>query len=77
MVSHALISGEETQHDLARRVRNQLHRRPELRRVSVQVEDGTVTLDGYVASFYLKQLCISGSQCVPGVYRLDDRIRVQ
>jgi osmotically-inducible protein OsmY len=57
-------------------VRNQLHRRSELRHVGVNCEGGIVQLSGRVASFYLKQLCISGSQRVPGVYQLVDQIQV-
>ena len=65
-----------TAQDLARRITNMLWQRSELRRVNVEVDDGSVVLTGTVTSFYEKQLCISGSQRVPGVYRLVDRIKV-
>jgi hypothetical protein len=59
-----------------RRVQNLLWQRPSLRSVTVESDGETVILQGKVASFYDKQLCISGSQRVPGVYRLIDRIEV-
>ena len=63
--------------ELARRVRNQLHRRPELREVSVDARQGAIVLHGRVSTFYLKQLCISGGRRVAGVYELVDDIRVE
>mgnify|MGYP002725891478 CR=1 FL=1 len=66
----------ETNRRLARRVTNLLYRRLELRRVTVDVADGTVVLKGTVGSFYHKQLCFSGSRRIPGVYKLIDEIQV-
>ncbi len=62
--------------DLARRVKNLLSRRPELRRITVEAARGEVVLQGIVTCFYHKQLCISGSRRVPGVHELVDKIVV-
>ena len=64
--------------ELERRVMNYLHGRqvPAVRAVSVQADNGTVTLRGEVPSFYQKQLCISCSRRVAGVVRLVDQIEV-
>ena len=47
-----------------------------LRRLHIEVKDGTVTLRGYVASFYERQLCLSCCRHVPGVFRMVDEINV-
>jgi osmotically-inducible protein OsmY len=62
--------------DLARRVKNVLYQRPELRHVTVKAYRGSVVLQGIVTCFYHKQLSISGSQRVSGVYELVDKIVV-
>ena len=70
------MSADPNESDMAQRVRQVLYRRPELRGVTVHAVYGTVTLEGTVASFYEKQLCISGSQRVAGVLRLVDNLVV-
>lgn len=64
--------------DLQRRVVNYLVGRgiPNLRRIRVEADCGTVTLEGRVPSFYQKQLCINCSRRVAGVIELIDRIEV-
>ena len=64
--------------DLERRIVNYLYARqvPALRTISVQADNGTVTLRGEVFSFYQKQLCISCSRRVAGVLGLVDEIEV-
>ena len=62
--------------DLGRRIKNLLWQRSSLRHIVVDAEAGIVTLRGTVRSFYEKQLCISGSRRVPGVYELIDEIEV-
>lgn len=64
--------------DLERRVMNYLHGRQvsAMRRISIQANNGTVTLRGAVPSFYQKQLCISCSRRVAGVINLVDHIEV-
>lgn len=47
------------------------------RRLNIEVNDGMVTLDGTVPSFYERQLCISCCQRVAGVVRLVDNLQVQ
>jgi len=47
-----------------------------LRRLNIDVEDGTVTLRGRVTSFYERQLCLSCCRHVPGVFNLVDEIDV-
>ena len=74
MVCHSPLATTDSQ--LASRVRNQLHRRIELRRVEVRENRGSVYLHGRVSSYFLKQLCISGSQRVAGVHQVFDAIEV-
>ncbi len=64
--------------DLKRRIVNFLWQRhiPSIRRISVDVENGRVIMQGKVGSFYEKQLCINCCQRVAGVLRLVDRIEV-
>ena len=64
--------------DLKRRVVNYLLDRgiPNLRRIDVHADGGTVTLRGHVRSFYHKQLCLHCSRRVAGVMELIDRIDV-
>ena len=49
---------------------------PALRRILVEVQNGTVVLKGRVQSFYERQLCLSCCQRVAGVVRLIDQIEV-
>jgi osmotically-inducible protein OsmY len=64
--------------DLERRVVSYLLGRhvPSLRHLAVQANNGTVTLQGSVRSFYEKQLCQHCCQRVAGVVRLVDDIVV-
>lgn len=69
-----------TEHDveLACRVTNFLRQWqvPALRRILVEVSNGTVVLKGRVQSFYERQLCLNCSRRVAGVVRLVDLIEV-
>jgi len=49
---------------------------PALRRVEIEVQDGTVEIKGHVNSFYEKQLCLSCCQRVAGVVRIVDLVEV-
>lgn len=49
---------------------------PSLRRLDVQVKQGTVTLSGRVYSYYEKQVALTSSQKVAGVLCLIDCIVV-
>ncbi len=74
-----VISRQRTiDEDLQQRVVSYLfdRQRPSLRKISVNVDNGTVTLTGKLDSFYEKQLCISSCQRVAGVIRLIDRLDV-
>ena len=74
-----MISRQRTiDEDLQQRVVSYLfdRQRPSLRKISVNVDNGTVTLTGKLESFYEKQLCISSCQRVAGVIRLIDRLDV-
>lgn len=50
--------------------------RPELRRVEVLVEDGSVTLRGELTTFFLRQLATERARRVAGVRLLVDQIEV-
>lgn len=50
--------------------------RPELCRVEVLVEDGTVTLHGELSTFFLRQLAAERTRRVAGVRLLVDLIEV-
>lgn len=68
----------QTDRELESRLLNFLMQRhiPALRKVSVAVSDGIVTLQGRVQSFYERQLCLSCCQRVAGVRKLIDLIEV-
>ena len=46
------------------------------RLLSIEVEDGTVTLRGTVASFYERQICLSCNH-IPGVRKVVDDLKVE
>ena len=50
--------------------------RANLRRLSVDVQAGEVTLRGSVASFYEKQIAIQICRILPGIDRLIDALEV-
>jgi osmotically-inducible protein OsmY len=50
--------------------------RPELARLGIRVDGGTVRLSGQVASFYLRQLALSAARRVAGVQCVVDEIEV-
>jgi osmotically-inducible protein OsmY len=50
--------------------------RANLRRLSVDVRAGEVTLRGCVASFYEKQIAIQACRILPGIDRLIDALEV-
>ncbi len=64
--------------EIKRRITNLLSQRgvSSLRRLNIEVANGTATLRGTVASFYERQLCLSCCQHVPGVFKLVDEIEV-
>ena len=47
-----------------------------LRRLNIEVTDGTVTFSGTVSSFYERQLCHT-CKCVAGVRKLVDDLKVE
>ncbi|MFO0816770.1 MAG: BON domain-containing protein [Pirellulales bacterium] len=73
-----MISAEQEDGELERRLISFLTERqiPSLRRVSVAVKNGIVTLSGQVRSFYERQLCLACCQRVAGVRQLVDQIEV-
>lgn len=74
---HQTAQGTMDDRELARRVAALLHERCHpLRTVTATSNDGTVTLQGTVGSFYERQLCIEFCRKVDGVVRLVDKIRV-
>ena len=64
--------------EIKRRITSLLFQRgvSSLRRLRIEVDGGTVTLRGGVASFYERQLCLSCCRRVPGVFKLVDEIDV-
>lgn len=64
--------------ELETRIRGSLEGRffASLRRLGVTANDGTVTLQGQVASFYEKQLALSACRQVDGVRSLIDCVGV-
>ncbi len=54
---------------------NDLQRQP-LREIRVAAQNGRVTLEGRVRSFYEKQLCLNCLRQIPGVDQLADQIEV-
>ena len=73
------LTDELRDRELEHRVRTFLigHNVPSLRRLSIQARDGTVTLQGRVATFYEKQLSQQCKRRVTGVRRLDDQLVVE
>jgi osmotically-inducible protein OsmY len=64
--------------DVGLRVRDFLLRQhfPTLHELDISIEDGALTLQGQVGSFYEKQIAISICQRVPGVLIFIDKIAV-
>ena len=63
---------------LARQVSHQLAetKRANLRRLSVDVSGGSVTLRGNVSSFYEKQIAIQVCRALAGIVHLTDAVEV-
>jgi osmotically-inducible protein OsmY len=63
---------------LASQIANQLAEtnRASLRRLSVAVQDGAVTLRGSVASFHERQIAIQACRMLTGIERLIDAVEV-
>jgi hypothetical protein len=78
MVSSTKQFSQLADRELERRVLATLAARnvPGLRRLSVQVADGVVTIAGRVRSFYEKQLAQHLARHVAGVIRLADAVEV-
>jgi osmotically-inducible protein OsmY len=67
-----------TDQQLASRVSSHLAetKRASLKRLSVDVRAGEVTLRGMVGSFYEKQIAIQTCRVLPGIERLIDAVEV-
>ena len=67
-----------TDRELKQRISEQLAEtnRPNLRRLAVIVDAGSVTIRGCVQSFYERQLAIRSCQSLAGVVRLIDAVEV-
>jgi len=63
--------------ELERDVLNLLRDQSLLRRVSVEVSGGNITLRGEVQSFYRRQLLVHGCRRLPGVGSVIDELRVE
>ncbi len=50
--------------------------RPEFRNLQITSDHGTVTVEGRVASFYLRQLAIQCCQKAAGAFRINDQLQV-
>ena len=63
---------------LARQICNQLAetKRASLKRLSVDVTGGSVTLRGNVSSFYEKQIAIQACRALAGIVMLTDAVEV-
>jgi osmotically-inducible protein OsmY len=74
----ATVEPSSADRDLETRIRGSLEGRffASLRRLDVTALDGTVTLQGQVASFYEKQLALSACRQVDGVRSLIDCVGV-
>ena len=70
---------DKNSQDIQRRITNVLWQRgvASLRRLDIEVANGTVILRGTVRSFYERQLCLVCTQHVPGVFNLVDEIKVE
>jgi len=64
---------------LSRRVSTFLSSRhfPEFRRLSIEVDNGNVTLSGTLPTHYQKQVAITSCRRVAGVLEMVDRIEVR
>ena len=73
-----LPDAEASACDLKRRVEMALRQcsTPAFRRLRILVDDGIVTLEGRVASFYHKALSVQCCQRVAGVGRVVDHVSV-
>ena len=69
---------ERASGDLKRRVRSFLAQQGvnSAHRLNIEVNGGTVILQGLVSSFYERQMCISCCQRVAGVVRFIDNLTV-
>lgn len=78
LVSKPVEGTTALDHELERRVRIFLANRhvPDLMRLKVQVENGQVTMQGSVRSFYHKQLVQDCCRRVAGVRGFVDRVNV-
>ena len=78
MPERSFIVVEHADGELERQLVSFLFERqiPALRRISVAVSNGIVTLKGRVQSIYERQLCLSCCRRVAGVRQLVDQIEV-
>jgi osmotically-inducible protein OsmY len=72
------VGNLEADDELCQRVRMLLGdtRRPGVSQLAVQVSNGVVTLQGQVATFFVRQLAIEGARRVAGVQMVIDQIVV-
>ena len=70
--------GDTNDADLRRRIISYLEQRryPTLRDLTIFTDNGSVTLQGKLDSFYEKQICLSTCQRVAGVIRIIDEMEV-
>ena len=68
---------EASDSDLERRIVNFLYQRniPQIQRISVDVSNGSVVLQGRVNSIFERQLCLNCCQRVAGVVQVIDRLQ--
>lgn len=71
-------AGNSDDAELKQRIVGYLEQRryPAIRDLTISTDNGLVTLQGKLNSFYEKQLCLSTCQRVAGVIRIIDEVEV-
>jgi len=71
-------AGDSNDAELKQRIVGYLEQRgyPAIRDLTISTDNGLVTLQGKLNSFYEKQLCLSTCQRVAGVVRIIDEMEV-
>lgn len=68
---------QQANDEICKRIRISLSaKRPELGRIEVRVDGGTVYLSGRLPSFHARQLAVTVARHVPGVHQIVDEIHV-